>query len=218
MNKQIFILNGTAGAGKDTFAGLLNEYIPTKHISSITPIKQASKVFGWSGEKTPEYRNFLCEFKKFLNKQGEFIWNYLDKSVEAFMSNKENLVLLIYIREPEEIKRDVNRYKAKTIFISNSRAPSSAAQTNYNESDLNVGRYSYYYTIKNDGTVNDFRANIKAFAEHISSSCRCDCCIRRNKETSGLFEDLLSIITNLLEERKDTIQTLLHSLLSEESK
>lgn len=40
MNKQIFILNGTAGAGKDTFADVLNTYIPTMHISSIPNFKE----------------------------------------------------------------------------------------------------------------------------------------------------------------------------------
>lgn len=73
MNKQIFILNGTAGAGKDTFANLLNEHIPTKHISSITPVKQAAQELGWNGEKTDNARKFLCELKKFVNSQGDYI-------------------------------------------------------------------------------------------------------------------------------------------------
>ena len=92
MNKQIFILNGTAGAGKDTFANLLNEHYPTKHISSITPIKNAAEALGWSGEKTPEYREFLCEMKKFVNSKGEFIWNYLDKEVEAFREDNKTQI------------------------------------------------------------------------------------------------------------------------------
>lgn len=79
MNKKIFILNGTAGAGKDTFANLLNEHIPTKHISSITPVKQAAQALGWGGNKTDSARKFLCELKKFVNSQGDYIWDYLDK-------------------------------------------------------------------------------------------------------------------------------------------
>ena len=212
MNKEIFILNGTAGAGKDTFAKLLNEFIPTKHISSITPIKRASEEIGWNGEKTPEYRNFLCEFKKFLNAQGNFIWNYLDKQVEEFMADDKNQVLLIDIREPEEITKAVKRYNAKTIFISNSKAQNNAVRKNLNESDLNVRCYSYDYNIKNDGSMNEFRANAKAFAEYISSSCRCSHCMCQNKETAEIFEDLLPIITKLSEERKNMLQLFLFRL------
>lgn len=195
MNKQIFILNGTAGAGKDTFAELLNQYIPSKHISSITPIKQASEILGWNGEKTPEYRNFLCEFKKFLNSQGDFIWNYLDKQVEEFMADNKNRILLIDIREPEEIEKAVKRYNAKTIFISNFRAQNDAAHTGLNESDLNVQHYRYDYTIKNDSGIHDFRTNVKAFAEYISPSRQCSYCMCQNKETDEILKALLLFLS-----------------------
>ena len=117
MNKQIFILNGSAGVGKDTFADLLNQYIPTKHISSITPVKQAAQVLGWDGNKTDTARSFLCELKKFVNSQGEYIWEYLDKQVEEFKADNETRILLIDIREPDEIDKAVQRYNAKTILI-----------------------------------------------------------------------------------------------------
>ncbi len=180
MNKQIFILNGTAGAGKDTFANLLNEHYPTKHISSITPIKNAAEALGWNGEKTPEYREFLCEMKKFVNSKGEFIWNYLDKAVEDFRKDDRTQILLIDIREPNEIKKAVKRYAAKTILIqrreevrlrhANVEIITSRNRANRitNTADLNVDCYNYDYRIQNSGSLEDLKKNVEDFAKKVT--------------------------------------------------
>lgn len=164
MNKQIFILNGTAGAGKDSFANLLNEFYPTRHISSITPVKAAAETLGWSGEKTPEYRKFLCEFKKFLNEQGNIIWDYLDKEVEDFRKDDKTQILLIDIREPDEIKKAVKRYNAKTILIY--RNNSIKCFSNY--ADNSVDNYTYDITIENTEPLEKFRKTVELFAFSIA--------------------------------------------------
>lgn len=163
MNKQIFILNGTARAGKDPFANLLNEHFPTKHISSITPVKKAAEALGWSGEKTPDYREFLCEMKKFVNSKGEFIWNYLDKEVEDFRNDDKSQILLIDIREPDEIKKAVEKYDAKTILIVRRRV-----EVLSNSADAEVYKYGYDYLIDNDDNLNNLWLKVKAFAKKIT--------------------------------------------------
>lgn len=175
MDKHIFILNGTARAGKDTFAKLLGQYIPTKHISSISPVKRAAISLGWNGEKTNEYRKFLCEFKKFLNNQGNFIWDYLDIEVDIFRKDDTAKVLLIDIREPEEIKKAVERYNAKTILIIRDPYAMDADYLPYsfaysNSSDQNVYKYEYDFIIENHGSIADFRQIADQFVrEHINS-------------------------------------------------
>lgn len=160
MNKQIFILNGVAGAGKDTFAELLNKHIPTKHISSITPVKEAAKALGWNGEKDAKSRDFLCELKQFLNSKGSYIWDYLDKEVEIFQNDKINQILLIDIREPSEIKKAVARYKCQTILIERDNK-----NRHYeNLADNNVFDYEYNYVIDNNSDICNFAYNIGAFS------------------------------------------------------
>ena len=39
MKKQIVIINGSAGVGKDTFVNLVSKYVPTMKYSSIDRIK-----------------------------------------------------------------------------------------------------------------------------------------------------------------------------------
>lgn len=183
MNKQIFILNGTAGAGKDTFANMLNEYIPTKHISSITPVKEVAKVLGWVGTKTPEYRSFLCDTKKYLNSKGNFIWDYLDEQVNEFKSDDKTRVLLIDIREPDEIKKAVYKYDAKTILIERKFKYKTETVSSIggvplythtipvvssNAADSGVNNYAYDYKVSNNGTLEDFKKNVKDFANKIT--------------------------------------------------
>ena len=59
MRKQIYITNGMARCGKDTFATFLNEYIPTLKYSSIDKVKTIAKLCGWDGGKTEKDRKFL---------------------------------------------------------------------------------------------------------------------------------------------------------------
>lgn len=162
---------------------MLNEYIPTKHISSITPVKEIAKVLGWSGDKTPEYRSFLCDTKKYLNSKGDFIWNYLDAQVEDFRKDDKTRVLLIDIREPDEIKKAVYKYDAKTILID--RQPKYKTEVvssvggvplythtipvvNSNTADSGVNNYAYDYKVLNNGTLEDFKKNVEDFAKKVT--------------------------------------------------
>ena len=56
MNKYIFVTNGMARSGKDTFAALMNEFVPTKKYSSIDYIKEIAKLCGWNGQKNEKSR------------------------------------------------------------------------------------------------------------------------------------------------------------------
>lgn len=164
MIKQIFILNGKPCSGKDTFAKLLNEHCPTSHISSITPVKEIARLLGFGEEKTLEYRKFLSEQKKILNEHGSFIWDYLDKEVEKFKADSKTQILLIDIREPEEIKKAVRRYNAKTILIERSNIRSVQIS---NLSDKNVNDYEYDYKIINSGDMYEYMSVVKQFADNI---------------------------------------------------
>lgn len=170
MKKQIFILNGIAGVGKDTFAEMLGKFIPTLHISSITPIKAAAKGLGWDGTKTNSSRYFLSELKKFVNEYSNFIWDYLDKEVNKFRnyygSDDQTAVLLIDIREPEEIEKAVIRYNCKTILVERDVCTKDYC----NSADESVYDYKNYdYVINNMGSLDELLDKAKEFAEIIKA-------------------------------------------------
>ena len=54
--KKILVINGMAGAGKDTFVSFLKQYFNILHISMVDIAKKAAKDAGWNGEKD-ESRN-----------------------------------------------------------------------------------------------------------------------------------------------------------------
>lgn len=170
MGKQIFILNGIAGVGKDTFAEMLGKFIPTLHISSITPIKAAAKSLGWDGTKTNASRYFLSELKKFVNEYSNFIWDYLDKEVNKFRnyygSDDQAAVMLIDIREPEEIEKAVIRYNCKTILVERDVCTKDYC----NSADESVYDYKKYdYVINNMGSLDELLDKAKEFAEIIKA-------------------------------------------------
>lgn len=65
--KQILIINGSGGVGKDTFVDLLGEFVPVKHDSIVNPTKSLAKQVGWDGKKDERDRKFLAELKSLID-------------------------------------------------------------------------------------------------------------------------------------------------------
>lgn len=159
MNKKIFITNGMARCGKDTFAKLLNEIIPTMKYSSIDKVKDIARLCGWNGGKTERDRKFLSDLKLLTTDYSDMPFSEIKKNVEKFMSDKTYEVMLIDIREPEEIERAKVVFGAKTILIENNRVK----HIDSNMADANVYNYKYDYKIQNNGTLEEFKNNIQDF-------------------------------------------------------
>lgn len=124
MNKQIFIINGSGGVGKDTFVDLvsieLNDIMKRFHtvinFSSVDKLKQIAKEIGWNGEKTEKDRKFLSDLKELTSQYCDMSFQSMTEKVNEFMSDENSIFLFLHIREPEEIARAVKEFGAKTIF------------------------------------------------------------------------------------------------------
>ena len=164
--KFVFITNGTGGCGKDTFANILGNYCGVSKISSIDPIKQFARFLGWQGGKTEKDRKFLSDLKLAMIEYDDtpFKWmqnNYLCWKDGVHSKYYGTVVLLIDIREPEEIERAKKAFNAKTILIVNNRV----APITSNMADANVFNYEYDLVIENNGTLEEFEETIKKWAE-----------------------------------------------------
>lgn len=162
MNKKIFITNGMARCGKDTFAMFLNEFVPTLKYSSIDKVKEIAALCGWNGGKTEKDRKFLSDFKMLTSEYSDMPFNAIKEKVSEFL-NDSNEVMLIDIREPEEIEKAKMAFNAETILIKNNRVNIIAS----NYGDASVFDYTYDYIIENEGTLEDFKGNIKCFVEEV---------------------------------------------------
>lgn len=171
MQKRIFIVNGMARAGKDTFAEFLKKMVPgVVKISSVDHVKEIASYLGWTGGKTEKDRKFLSDLKCLLSGYSDSPFRYIMTTVVAFYRDDPihnlhgrgripNNILLIDIREPAEIERAKIAFNAKTIFIENNRVE----QVTSNMADAGVYDYEYDITIRNNGTLEEFEEHIKEF-------------------------------------------------------
>lgn len=51
MEKEVVIINGTGGCGKDTFVNLTTKYGKIYNFSSVDKVKEISKMVGWTRRK-----------------------------------------------------------------------------------------------------------------------------------------------------------------------
>lgn len=159
--KKIFITNGSATNGKDTFAKMMGDYISTYKYSSIDLVKDMLEFAGIPKEpKTEEKRLLYSDTKDRLTKYDDIPFKDITSIVADFKNNKiESEVLLIDIREPEEIARAVKTFGAETILVRNP----NAIKIESNHADRDVENYEYDYIIENDGTLEQLEMVAKLF-------------------------------------------------------
>ena len=163
--KKVFITNGSAGNGKDTFAEFLSKYISVFKYSSIDLVKEMFETVGISKDnKTEKKRKLWSDGKDMLTQYDDIPFKDITSIVTDFKNNKiETEVLLIDIREPEEIARAVETFGAETILIDNP----NVRKIESNHADANVNNYEYDYIIENDGTLEQLDAMAKFFVREI---------------------------------------------------
>ena len=159
MQKQTIIINGTGGSGKDTFVEFCSEFVNVTNISSVDKVKEAAKILvGWSGQKDEKSRKLLVDLKQLSIEYNNAPTEYIKEKYEEFMKN-DSEYLFIHIREIEEIEKIKTLLNAKTLLIRNPRV----ALITSNNSDGNVYKYEYDYTIENDGTLEDLKEKARKF-------------------------------------------------------
>lgn len=169
-DKQVFIVNGKPRAGKDTFALILGKHIRLHKYSSIDKIKQIAIQCGWRMGKTEKDRKFLSDLKNLCTEYSDLPFEDLYFEVTKFKNYDVCMygeIMLIDIREPEEIARACKEFDAKSIFIENVNVPSVTS----NMADANVENYEYDYIIKNNGSIAEFEEEIIKFINIIKGEC-----------------------------------------------
>lgn len=159
MNKQVIIINGTGGSGKDTFVRFCSEFAKVTNISSVDKVKEAAKILvGWNGEKNEKARKLLVDLKQLSIKYNDYPTKYIQEQYKIF-EKSDSQYLFIHIREIEEIEKIKKLLNAKTLLVLNPRV----ALITSNSSDANVYKYEYDYKIENSGSLEDLKQKAKEF-------------------------------------------------------
>ena len=163
--KKVFITNGSAGNGKDTFAEFLDKYIPVFKYSSIDLVKEMYESIGIDrNSKDEKKRKLYSDTKDMLTKYDDIPFKDIRSIVTDFRKGQiEAELLLIDIREPEEIARAVDSFGAETILIKNP----NVKKVESNHADANVENYNYDYIIENDGTLEQLDKMAYLFSEQV---------------------------------------------------
>lgn len=160
--KQVIIINGVGGSGKDTFCDFLSKYISTHHYSIAQLPKKAATVLGWDGGKTEKDRKFLSDIVDISIEYNDAPFQDVVSLVADFKSGKlEADLLVIDMRDPKDIVRAVEIFGAKTLLIRNPRVKTIES----NHADRDVEDLEYDYVIDNDGMLEELDENAKRFAD-----------------------------------------------------
>lgn len=160
MKKQIFIINGSGGTGKDTFVNYVSGNILLRNFSSVAEVKKIARAIGWNGRKSEKDRKFLSDLKILCTEYNDMPFNSIKEEVLYF--NRSNASLLfLHIREPKEIERAKKAFGAKTILL----IRDNVKPITTNMADANVDNYNYDITIVNNGDLSDLKMAAFCFAE-----------------------------------------------------
>ena len=169
MEKQIFIINGTAGVGKDAFVNAveialesINKDYWVENYSSVTRVKEIAKSCGWNSEvKTEKDRKFLSDLKLLLTEYNDLPFKDLGYVVDGFLHDgfENSKMLFLHIREPKEVTKAANAFNAKTILVKRD----SVTHITSNMADENVFNYNYDIIIENNGTPEDLQEKANLF-------------------------------------------------------
>lgn len=170
MSKHIFIINGAAGSGKDTFVDLVTiaaksmiEIGDVENFSSVSVIKDIAKQLGWDGSKSEKDRKFLSDLKLLCKEYNDLPFKSIIHTVSNFYKSLNNEFLFLHIREPDEIERAKTAFGAKTILIKNP----NISPVESNTSDKNVYNYDYDIIINNDGLISDLGELASVFISNV---------------------------------------------------
>lgn len=100
MKKQVFIINGSGGVGKDTLIELIAECsgFSIMNFSSVDKVKEIARMIGWDGGKTEKDRKFLSDLKLLCSEYNDMPFKSMDSTVNMFHNN-DALMLFLHIRE-----------------------------------------------------------------------------------------------------------------------
>lgn len=164
MIKKIFIINGSGGAGKDTFVSMVGKLVKTVNYSSVEYVRRAASIIGYDGHsKDDKSRKFLSDLKILSANYNDHPYQMLVATINEFYDvADEHMFLFLHVREPEEIIRLKEEFpEIITVLIKNKNVEEIAT----NMADANVDDYNYNIVIHNDDGLLELNQKAQNFTE-----------------------------------------------------
>ena len=164
--KIAVVINGQGGVGKDTLCDIAARHFKVYNVSSITPIKELARGFGWNGAKDDKSRKFLADLKALSIEYNDFPTLWAKERYGEFLKS-DCEIMFLHIREPEEIAKFVAATDgvAKTLLIRGGERLRKEAYGN--SADDGVENYFYDYYFTNDKPLDIAERDFVAFISDI---------------------------------------------------
>lgn len=197
--KEILIINGSGGVGKDTFVDCLKQLTSVYHTSIVNPVKEIAKEVGWNGSKQEKDRRFLSDLKVLIDEYNDGNYNAMAQIMQNFKDNKiDDEILCIDMREKEQIERAKKEFGAKALLVTRD----SVKHITSNIADAGVFNVKYDYHIENNGTIDALKEKAKALLNTLRTA-EYEKIIYISHPYQGKKEnldDIEAIVLNLLKE------------------
>lgn len=160
---QIFVLNGSPTAGKNTFVDM----IPAKTIH-YSYVDFTRDILDYAGidyrKKSDKVRVLLESINNALEEFDDIPFKDCCDLTQDFLNGLyEEEYLFIDIRKPCNIKRFLDKFKgARAVYVDNKKPISSVT-----ESDSQVANYDYDFYIDNSGSLEDLQNEVNRFMAEI---------------------------------------------------
>ncbi len=160
--KEILIINGSGGVGKDTFVGCLKELTTVFHTSIVNPVKDIAKQLGWDGAKSEKDRKFLSDLKVLIDDYNDGNYKAMSEVMKAFKSDSiKGEILCIDMREKHQIEKAKKEFGAKAVLVTRDSVPHITS----NIADAGVFDVNYDYHIENNGSIEELLEKAKRFLQ-----------------------------------------------------
>ena len=172
---KIVVVNGMPMSGKSQFVEYcLRELgIYGEEVSTVDFVKELAKMSGWDGVKRPRDRKFLSDLKDLLTEWNDVPYKKIIEARDKLQDHLDYLgydankgIIFTHCREPEEIKKFVDRENAITVLLQRA-AVENLEQSNH--ADANVFNYQYDYVIENNGSLEELYEKAVKFLEEIEN-------------------------------------------------
>jgi hypothetical protein len=167
-NVRIYIINGPAGVGKDTFVEMTTPSFrekgySVKNISTVDNVKAALKLLGWDGvTKDAKTRQALSDLKDISTAYNDGPASYCYNVAEKLAEDGYHKALFIHCREPKEIEKMALEFKRRSFEVMTIAVKRDGIETFNNHADSNALNYAYDWTIDNNADLE----HLKYLSEH----------------------------------------------------
>lgn len=164
MSKNVLVINGCSGSGKDAFVSLAIQHLTETNrtglnISSVDKVKMYGARLGWDCCKDAKGRLFLSDLKE-LSDRYDGTTKYVCNTIET----TDHDVYFVMIREGHCIDKLKNVYPHLTTVL---LERDDVVQYS-NMADSGVYDYTYDYHIDNNGTLEQLQESAQFLMEIIT--------------------------------------------------